>query len=105
MSPSLDCFEGADLAEELEILLSDHSAGKPFRVREIRIDDSAAFTWVKIASSPKRFVPEVFVGDWAVAGKHPSPGIYRVLALVDCHDGVCRAVVRDGQHLFAYPFI
>lgn len=93
------------MAVEIEMVFRDHLAGEKFRVQEIEIRPELTFSWVQVLGNPIRFVPEVFTGMWAAPNKHPRPGNYRVLAVVDCADGLARAVIRDGRHLFATPFI
>lgn len=93
------------MVEDLSVILADHAAGEKFRVREIDVSAERAAAWVQVKGNPVRFVPEVFSGDWAIPDRHPSPGVYRVLSVVECDDELARAVIRDGRHLYATPFV
>jgi len=93
------------MVANIQDIFAEHLAGEKFRVQETQITTDLTSGWFQIIGSPIRFVPEVFSGLWAAPGKHPRPGKYRVLAIVDCADGFPRAVIRDGAHLYATPFV
>lgn len=85
-------------------LIDSIEKGNGFSATEIEIPADEVRFWVRIVGNPIRFVPAVFVGNWADETKHPSSGKHRVISIVECED-VTRAVIREGKFLFAYPWI
>ena len=93
------------MPEDLKHIFAEHARGEKFRVREIEVSSRETNAWVQLTSNPVRFVPEIFTGDWANTTKHPRPGQYRLLAIVDCDVGLSSDVIREGKALFVTPFV
>jgi len=93
------------LSAGIHTLLEQHNRGEKFSVSVVKVSASDAREWVRFKSDPIRFVPSIFVGDWAVPDRHPAPGEFRILRIVTGADGVARAITRQGRHLYAYPWL
>jgi len=60
--------------------------------------------WVRFKIDPKRFVPAIFDGEWALTKQHPSPGPIRVIKALTGNDGISRLIARQGNYIYAYPW-
>lgn len=93
------------MSRNVSEVLKRHRTGAPFTVATIDIDAQDVFHWVRLRSDPTQFTASVFDGDWALPDRHPEPGEVRVLRVLDGPDGVSRAIIRQGRHLYAHPWI
>ena len=76
---------------------------KAFSVTVLEIDSLTQADWVMLKTDPNEFRKKMFDGDWAHENRHPELGSIRVLRIVTGHDGITRAIARQGEFLFAYP--
>jgi hypothetical protein len=86
---------------ELEEMASDVRQGLRFQPVVVTLDSLACESFVAVRRDPRRFVPEIFVGDWANTDKHAVEGDMRLLAAVVCDDETIYFVGRQGGTLFA----
>lgn len=93
------------MSTDVSEVLKRHETGAPFAVVTISIESQDVIQWVRLRSNPTQFTASVFEGDWALADRHPEPGEVRVLRVIEGPDGVSRAIIRQGRHLYAWPWI
>lgn len=93
------------MSNDVSEVLRRHGTGAPFSVVSVIIEPQDVTQWVRLRTDPTQFTASVFDGDWAIADRHPEPGEVRVLRVVDGLDGVSRAIIRQGRHLYAFPWI
>lgn len=93
------------LSAGIHTLLEQHRRGDKFSVSVVKVSEGEAREWVRFKSDPVRFVPSIFVGDWAIPDRHPIPGEFRILRIITGSDGVARAITRQGRHLYAFPWL
>jgi hypothetical protein len=90
---------------KLDKILKDHLAGVPFSAQEIVLSSEDCKLWVQFKVEPQRFLPKVFDGDWAMTQKNPSAGSIRIIRIITGNDEVTRAIARQGNKIYAYPWI
>jgi len=89
---------------ERELIDTYITTGK-FTAQEIRISEKRAEDWVQFRTNPQRFLPGIFDGDWARADKKPTSGVIKVVRVICGNDGVFRLIGRQGNSIFATPWI
>ncbi len=89
----------------VQSLISDHEAGRPFTAHEMQLDDTNLGIWVRFKTDPQRFLPQIFDGDWAHTQQHPESGVIRVVRVMTGTDGVTRAIARQGNKIYASPWL
>ena len=94
-----------DAIELADQLIDDHIQKRPFSVTSLDIIEENRQFWVRIKSDPEAFRKRMFDGDWAFSDRHPEVGSLRVLRVLTGHDGVTRAIARQGDFLYAYPLV
>jgi hypothetical protein len=72
---------------------------------ELSLDADLAIRFVRFRSNPPRFTRKIFDGDWAITSIHPQPGVIRIVRVITGFDGVSRAIGRQGQQIYASPWI
>lgn len=86
-------------------LISDHEAGRPFSAHELDVGSKDQEIWVRFKTDPQRFLPKIFDGDWAHTKQHPEIGVIRVVRVLTGTDGITRVIARQGNNLFASPWL
>ena len=89
----------------VQVLISDHEAGRPFTAHELTAGEGDKEIWVRFKTNPQRFLPRIFEGDWAHTKQHPIVGVLRVVRVMTGSDGVTRVIARQGNNLFASPWL
>jgi hypothetical protein len=79
--------------------------GEDFSLTETVLSELEVADWVQLRTDPKRFTPAIFVGSWAKPTAHPDPSEIRILRVMTGHDGITRSIARQGQYLYAYPWM
>jgi hypothetical protein len=89
---------------ELDSIIKLHDEGKPFQPVELAITDEDCEIWVRFKTDPQRFLPKIFDGEWAHTHQHPKLGSIRVIKVITGNDEISRAIGRQGNQIFAYPW-
>lgn len=89
----------------VQVLIANHKAGKPFTAHELPTGDNDREIWVRFKINPQRFLPGIFEGDWAHTKQHPVEGTLRVVRVMTGTDGITRVIARQGNNLFASPWL
>jgi hypothetical protein len=89
----------------LAALRERHDAGGAFSVTEVNLAAPDCYALVALHRNPPRFHPGIFGGDWAKPSSHPAPGTIRILRVMTGQDGVTRVIGRQGDSLYAYPWL
>ena len=90
---------------QLDELIKSHAMGNGLVPMSFDINDIDNTIWVRLKIDPPRFLPSIFEGDWAILNKHPSAGSIRIIKSLTGTDGVSRLLARQGNHIYAYPWI
>lgn len=83
----------------------DFQAGIDFASSETNLTKAETREWVRMRSNPWRFQPQIFIGPWADPNSHPRPGKIRILRIIKGPDEITRAIARQGEHLFCFPWM
>jgi hypothetical protein len=97
--------EEAPAIRSLQDLINEYAESGRFGAAELVLDKDAAGLFVRMRRDPRRFLPDIFQGDWADPETHPRPGKVRVLRVMQGADSVIRVIARQGKFLYAYPWI
>ena len=89
----------------LDQLREDHLKKKHFSVVNLEVGHEERELWVRIKIDPEAFRKSLFDGNWADPKMHPKLGQIRVLKVLTGHDDVTRVIARQGEYLFAYPWL
>ena len=92
------------LKAKLDKIIKDHEASLPFVAQGFDLEESDCGMWVQFISEPNRFTPKIFEGEWAFTQKHPVVGQIRVIRVMTGMDGISRAIARQGNKIYAYPW-
>ena len=92
------------LKKQLDKVIKDHLDGLPFTAHEVALSEIDCELWVQFKTEPQRFLPKIFDGDWAITQKHPEAGAMRVIRVITGTDGIARAIARQGNRIYAYPW-
>jgi len=90
---------------QLDELIKNHTMGVALVPLSFEIRDIDSQMWVRLKIDPQRFLPSIFEGDWTMLNKHPSPGSIRIIKSLTGTDGISRLLARQGNHIYAYPWI
>ena len=86
-------------------LVADYKAGRPFTAHQLEISTEDCEIWVRFKIDPQRFLPKIFEGDWAHTKQHPEAGVIRVVRVMEGTDGITRVIGRQGDRIFASPWL
>ncbi len=89
---------------EIQSLISEHEAGRPFTAHEMQVAPGENQLWVRFKTNPQRFLPKIFDGDWADTKKHPEIGPIRIVRVMTGTDGITRLIGRQANNLYATPW-
>ena len=89
---------------DLDKILTEYTEGENFSPAEFEVSAQSCESWVRFKSDPQRFVPKIFDGDWAYTQQHPQPGKLRIVRIMTGTDGISRAIARQGNKIYAYPW-
>ena len=88
----------------LDKILKEYEEGENFAPTELEVETRYCESWVRFKSDPQRFLPKIFDGDWAYTQQHPQPGKLRIVRILIGTDGIPRAIARQGNKIYAYPW-
>jgi hypothetical protein len=88
-----------------ESLIETYKMTGKFTAQEYLIPEGECNDWVEFQSNPQRFLPSIFDGNWARPERHPVPGNLKLLRVMEGNDGVLRIIGRQGNAIFATPWI
>ena len=89
----------------LNELINNHVNGHALVPLSFEISELELKMWVRLKTDPQRFLPSIFEGDWAILSKHPTAGNLRIIKSITATDGVTRLLARQGNYIYAYPWI
>ena len=90
--------------KELDAHIASFENAVPLVPFESDVEVGNTDYWVRLKIDPKRFVPAIFDGEWALTKQHPSPGPIRVIKAITGSDGISRLLARQGTYIYAYPW-
>ncbi len=87
--------------EEIRDIAAAARNGVRIRPQTVMLDSETASKFVAVRTDPRRFVPEVFEGNWADEASHPAPGSMQLLAAVVCDNDLVQVLGRQHKTLYA----
>ncbi len=84
----------------LEPIVSLYRKSSSFVPRVVELDDAARKAFIAFRRNPGRFADSIFEGDWSIPDRNPERGEIRLVAIVECRDGLW-IVGRQGNGIFA----
>ena len=89
---------------QIDSLIKAHENKEAFAPLKVTISEVEQNLWVRFKIDPQRFLPTIFDGDWAHIKQHPELGEIRVVKVITGSDGITRAIARQGNKIYAYPW-
>jgi hypothetical protein len=86
---------------EIKEIVKSARMRKVFRPTMVVLDGNTAGRFVAMRTDPKRFMPKIFEGEWAINDDVARPDAMQLLATVVCPDESVRIVGRQDGRLFA----
>ncbi len=87
--------------EEIHDIAAAARNGVRISPQTVMLDAQTAGKFVAVRKDPRRFVPEVFEGNWADEASHPIPGSMQLLAAVICDNDLVQVLGRQHGTLYA----